>query len=414
MITLDDQIDHYELRYKLATADWPTARAIRHTLKCPPVHLCGRNKEQRINDLNPVTSHDVQLRACTEGRCGPWSNSARYKTKELVINDKQPSFTHDSRTYDAERGVEVNFSVPEHGWTFFLILERDETWVTIQGLGGIDASDYQFSLVVNSALTGIYSTDTFGHCDASEKANESDWIDGDKFMGAGHRFPLVRCELGHSAGAHFTVEARPNDDRSSVTEVHEEIISAALHQADTPVTYSSFREPTGVSPDGLDLTHKFNEFAIVTAGARWGLSIFESAAEGDANPGIDFHGAWRGLPEEVGHVRCRRLDVLACARVNWDADSHMLARRKLIVNYPPSATRSWTVSFEVASEHGRHFYYLPEALMHELGHMLGLGHPPLVTKKIIMYESLTAGDPQTSLTSVDRTVRTAVLAGQNH
>ena len=70
----------------------------------------------------------------------------------------------------------------------------------------------------------------------------------------------------------------------------------------------------------------------------------------------------------------------------------------------------WTTDLETTSDIANSAYWLPQATMHELGHMLGIGHVPSGADTSIM-KGITLGYPIEDLQQPDKDALDAVLAG---
>ena len=523
VISLDDKISSYELRHKLATADWPTASA-KGVLKCPPAHLCGRIKERRINNLNPSTTYHVQLRACAAGGCGPWSGNATFTTLDLSP-DRVPQFTHDSRTYTGAFGTElsvildraaggdrplryslandskpdgsdtdgsldtntrvltispdafgdwvytltavdqdgdidsqtVTVSVPEPeftvtinnqqvgdgdthqtGWRSWLVSDRVPEGINDlfpNGDAGIDVTvtsptadmaAFEFRLVVNSVGTGLHIlSDPLDDCQSANKQNTSDWESGNRYKRK-VQIPMTRCELGHGSHSNTsyssTVELeariqRPNDTYYMFTLDFEDIVYPASHRESLPVTYGTFVEPTGTRhEDWLEDRDFQAAYAIRIAADAWNNirpGLFAPADAGDI-PDMSYTGSWRD-----GNHRCRRGEkVSGCASIDqMDSRSHLTDNEIWILfpaRYESDEVILWTTDLAEAKDPEAEVkvLYLPQAVMHEMGHTLGIGHIP-DRRLHLMSTYMLRGRPITAPTPFDIELLNEVLAGQH-
>ena len=70
--------------------------------------------------------------------------------------------------------------------------------------------------------------------------------------------------------------------------------------------------------------------------------------------------------------------------------------------------------FDRADNLGRLYVYLPQVLMHELGHVLGLGHLSKYETQAVMQLGVVEGEPLSVLQTPDNLARSALLRQHGH
>ena len=328
-------------------------------------------------------------------------------TQSVTVTVSEPNFDVTVNNRQGREGAPGNWrswTVPERWYVFVSITETT-----------VDRALFEFRLVVNSPGqdTGFHVVEPRRHCASSDSHKEpaSPWRVGDPTVD-GQTTKLyvlvVRCTLGHDGNGAMTVEGRPKAEAlQHATFVAHTVssIEAAGHIASIPATYSDFVKPRGVSPHGLTEDHDFMEGAITKAVEGWHeyrSGLFKPAEDGE-DPDINYKGGWwtKGCSG----------DASACAFLTFDEeDSHTRSGGSIVINYPATDSISWTTDFDVASDLENSAYWLPQAIMHELGHMLGIGHVPSGPRTTSIMKGITLGHPIEGLRQRDKDALDAVLA----
>ena len=90
----------------------------------------------------------------------------------------------------------------------------------------------------------------------------------------------------------------------------------------------------------------------------------------------------------------------------------MPENRVVRIMHPPGEYK-WTMDRREAAGQDPDYYYLPQAVMHEMGHTLGIGHIPWERRYSIMSGGSPRGWPLSTLQNADKEALDLVLSGQH-
>ena len=106
--------------------------------------------------------------------------------------------------------------------------------------------------------------------------------------------------------------------------------------------------------------------------------------------------------------------ALGCLK-SWSIDGHIFAAELSIVHPPPGEGEpEWTTDIDHATNGDMKKYYLPQVLVHELGHAVGLTHFSEPTELSIMSEIYKLGSPLSAPTSADIAAYMGITAEHSH
>ena len=210
------------------------------------------------------------------------------------------------------------------------------------------------------------------------------WSDSDE------SFYLVRCELG-TGTANITVWKRPATGalRTSTTVLTIGPVEQSWHRADHQIGYfigdpdttdNPFMEgtkpthlPTSYNPDETASKSAVNE-----AGSAWNKAqsyvVFEAVSSA---ADTTIRGYWNPQGTNL-EDKCPK--SIACV-YKGTSEYPDLRRQPFWIEYPPQFPRDlghkrWTNDPVIAKNNPSQYYFLPQVIMHELGHTAGLGHSP--------------------------------------
>ena len=119
--------------------------------------------------------------------------------------------------------------------------------------------------------------------------------------------------------------------------------------------------------------------AIQTAALRWNAkgTLFSEDAPGLV-PDVTIKRHWY----KVLTNKCGSWHALACVKQDGSQDYPHLGGHTMYINYPPKGKNNhglvtrWTNFLGIARDTTQNdvYYYTPHIIMHELGHVMGLGH----------------------------------------
>ena len=119
--------------------------------------------------------------------------------------------------------------------------------------------------------------------------------------------------------------------------------------------------------------------AIQTAALRWNAkgTLFSEDAPGLV-PDVTIKRHWY----KVLTNKCGSWHALACVKQDGSQDYPHLGGHTMYINYPPKGwnwrgfVTRWTNDIVTAQNKNFKdvYYYMPQIVMHELGHVMGLGH----------------------------------------
>ena len=205
-------------------------------------------------------------------------------------------------------------------------------------------------------------------------------------VGLNIRFNLVRCKLG-TGNARISVEKGDARLRPEVN--YWEPVRRSWHMETVSLGYYmkyQFISPT-TRPSQFPLHNAVNfgteiEKGLTSAATAWnnanaGITFINdpltASNQLSHNPDITLQGYW------MGETTCGSIHVLACATLS-PGTSHRYPhfnKQHIYVKFPPDTRKAWTNQLSVATgpDRGR-YYYIPNLMMHEMGHTGGLGHLP--------------------------------------
>lgn len=274
----------------------------------------------------------------------------------------------------------------------------------------VDIANYDFRILTRPASTGISFVNTNGSCDSANKRGNSIWINGSSYSDKDYYW--VRCTLGSVNSLGIKVEGRPKGDTDTdkIFEVSIISIPQAWHSHEEFIAYSEFLEPTRGRPSWVAADYDFLEDQIdVAAAALNGDSERTGVRFGSANTfDVIYRGVWYpSCGSEPAQIAGGCWNLTSAASTN---PPHIGKGSRIDIVHPPTDLAgglSWTDKVELAAMPHSDFLYLPQVIMHELGHAVGVGH----TKTLSIMAPLTVGSPVSQPTSIDiRYLRIATLS----
>lgn len=202
------------------------------------------------------------------------------------------------------------------------------------------------------------------------------WSDSDE------SFVLVRCKLG-TGTANITAWKRPATGavRTSVKVLTLGPVEQAWHRADHRVGYlvgsplvsdaKLAHLPASYTPDEATLKKAINK-AVSSWNKAQSYVVFEAIS---TSPDTTIRGYWN-----PGTANDKCGGSIACVTTGTSKYPH-LRHQPFWIEYPPQFPRDpayklWTNDSVMAKNNHRRYYYLPQVVMHEFGHIVGLGHSP--------------------------------------
>lgn len=279
-----------------------------------------------------------------------------------------------------------------HGEWGVLHHERLSLYWVIPGAERV--SGYEYRLYVYESTGFQVNKDTSAAAD--ERCNwqtppdyYTGWVD---LGGRNDKFLLVRCKLGAGNTPLYFSKRPKGSVKSPAPEQIGDKIKQAWHQHDHQAGYRVDSNTMGAYPknykhvDYLTLSWTQFEKGVEESAKVWNDSqssmIFEAVT---ASPNVDVDGYWNPTGGADLDNPCD--DSIACttASSGGSDDYPHLKYQKLWVEFPPqfdakgsktgdTKPKQWTNDFTESDKYRETFYYLPHIMMHELGHIAGLGH----------------------------------------
>ena len=279
------------------------------------------------------------------------------------------------------------------------VFEPDEIRVQVTPIGSATVSQYQFKTFLHSNSTGLYFDDHGGTCYPS--LGRSEHVNWQSSLATSYY--LIRCGLGGFENEGILVKAKLNGapDSSAIDIPIARNLTQAPHWEDRVVSYkidqSNF---SGSPPAYLGLSNSSDERSyeqaqqsLATAAApvferRWedvpdpNAEVFEAVSSG---PDVTVKGYWH-YGATTTDSTCGTPDApnpLGCVYTYGPVPHHTLG--DMWVKHPPAGYNSyvkeptkWSNNVHKSTalfDETVHFY-LPQFLMHEFGHTVGLSHTP--------------------------------------
>ena len=208
--------------------------------------------------------------------------------------------------------------------------------------------------------------------------NHTGWAD------PADEFYLVRCKRG--TGKEFLyLQKRPLQSLANPPLVEfGSKIEEAWHRHDHQVDYqidSSLLDkgpPTGYA-HSRDMSAAGFELGTGNAANAWNNTQTDvDFVPVESSPDTTIQAYWNPSGGEGLINRCR---TIACTHptTGGSADYPHLQHQDTWVEFPPqypldTSPKQWTNSTWYAKRYPQSYYYLPQVMMHELGHIAGLGH----------------------------------------
>ena len=285
------------------------------------------------------------------------------------------------------------------------VLEYALIWtVDVLPGGASRVGDYWFQLRL-PASAGFQANLT-GGCDWPNKAPSDTEQVQTAWTPSSFGFYFVRCSLGSASSANVELWVRDKGGTEALLQTRA-LSGQAWHQADHVATYY-VRGTSGATirlvesavdagdglfpkprPANLDPTvtpgptytpnpvlgnlHRYVE-AAGTWTALDGVKVQTAASRAEADAVIK--GYWDTDPAGEDDGVC--MDSIACVYVGGVYPDLKL-EMEFFIEDPPhwgsdDYARAWTLDHQLARRRESEFQYLPAVLVHELGHVLGLGH----------------------------------------
>ena len=226
-------------------------------------------------------------------------------------------------------------------------------------------------------------------------ARECDWSTpppvNTGWVGPDDEFFLVRCDLG-TGKLPLYLRKRPQHSSSNppltkLGSVIEEAWHRADHQVDYKVDSSLLIQgpPFGYTHtnyiSATDFEAGVNKAAVVWNNTQVAkhAKVHASFSAVTGSPDTTIQGYWN--PTGGTNLQNRCSGSVACTdpSTGGSADYPHLMHQNFWVEFPPQynrdpAPKQWTNIFKIAHKRPDLYYYLPHIMMHELGHIAGLGH----------------------------------------
>ena len=410
----DANATNYKIEVSKDLNNWNTFQShiVSATKPSPPA-----KESYTVTLLNHDTTYHFRVRARGDGtnhssEYGDASPEVPGTTDAFVVEMTYRSYYSESHPY-VRNGASFTKTLTGSD-PFWRVLEPFDLKVIVtMKSGGAIPSSYEFSLNLDADNTGLQIASD-GTCDWKNPVGGTKWFDRTPIINihAEKTITVVRCGRGSKSNAEIRVLTRPKG-----TSKQEKVIKTindfqeAEHQADNQVGYiitgpSDIGSPTyieGEKPSHLTGIATMGETetraAIKDAVDRWNnaqsdvnfeavTSNFDTTIRGYWHPGT-------GPGEKCGP------NALAC--ISGGVGDPHIPHQEFWIKYPPKYRSSldyynWTNNINKAKRTDTRFYYLPGTIMHELGHVAGLGHPsdvdPIMGPAIL-------GSPKQSLTIYD-------------
>ena len=261
---------------------------------------------------------------------------------------------------------------------------------------GHDLDDFEFNLFTNPQGTGFYVNMAGPGC-SPQGSSSTDWfkVKGVRVVQPGgppptqivteqatHNVYLVRCNIGDVVNTGMALLGRRITDRREFTVMSTGDIEQAWHRTPRSVKYNfQLHRPVGDRPDyiparGHDVDDK-GRTGFDLAVKEWHRHIGpDHFIERGSGQDVEVWAYWH----PAGYCDVFRDDALACVAVD-DREGKRpsvaphIGDQIIWIPFPPAGDGTiWTNDLKDAQNEPHVKYYLPNIMLHELGHTVGMGH----------------------------------------
>ena len=278
---------------------------------------------------------------------------------------------------DSDRGGNISIDSDSLDWT---VLTRRYVKVNVTVNDGFNLDNYEFNLLFNSDETGFYIEHWTGTCRPLGRT-ESGWIE------ASDKLYMIRCSVGDGATG-FELRVRRESDEVVIQRgIWTGDIQQAQHRHESETTYyTDLTASWGSRPDYVaarytELYRQMLPEAMKIAADLWNstrATPFLVPHTGGGVPGITAYGYWEGGSDCGSGAK-----IHACMKHRIAPLPHIF-NSSVPVKFPPEPPDSkgrvvhWTNTIDDAlfidPSRGVLDFYLPDVLMHEMAHAMGVGH----------------------------------------
>ena len=224
---------------------------------------------------------------------------------------------------------------------------------------------------------------------------------------------VVRCAVGSGESVEFEVQVDDGVSGTPKEFTHTEVAKRAPHVDSATIKYwianpfMGNATPDYISGANGNSDYDENERAEIRRQVNQAEGLVDSAAiiwnetetvqfmaaTSEQAADVVIQGLWRvgGENDSFGVVCQEKKERAGACVINVaDGNSHYLEQQTMPIAFPadfysiPSKLSRWTDNWEEAKGEPEKFYYLPGVLVHEFGHVAGLGHSSENAGEVVM------------------------------